>query len=148
VLLTDVRAYSTFRSWADILCMSIQCTPRSVERYTRKSCGHGRNTVDGSNALVRDELFKRAALDVGSSLVKYKHGRQLIVTSSEDQLLLQQTGMMSGRQMILFNRLLVEMTRISIYSTSTTLAGLQYKQMPDYTICMVNPLVNKTMQPR
>jgi hypothetical protein len=80
--------------------------------------------------------------------VKYKHGRQLIVTSPEDQLLLQQTGLMSGWQMLMFNRILVGLTGNSIHSTSPTLAAFQDKQMPDYTITMVKFLVNKTMQPR
>jgi hypothetical protein len=55
--------------------------------------------------------------------------------------------MMSGRKMLMFNRILVGLTGISIHSTSTTLAALQDKQMPDYTIYMVKFLVNKTMQP-
>jgi hypothetical protein len=100
-----------------------------------------------TNLAVRDEVFKRVASNVGPSLVKYKHGRQLIVTSPEDQLLLKQTGMMSGRQMLMFNSILVGLTGISIHSTSTTLAALQDKQMSDYTIAMVKLLVNKIMQP-
>jgi hypothetical protein len=52
---------------------------------------------------------------------------------------------MSGRQMMLFNRILVEMMGISIHSTSAILAALQDKQMPDYTISMVRIFVNKTM---
>jgi hypothetical protein len=48
----------------------------------------------------------------------------------------------------MFNRILVGLTGISTHSTSTTLAALQDKQMPDYTITMVNLLVNKTMKPR
>jgi hypothetical protein len=56
--------------------------------------------------------------------------------------------MMSGRKMFMFNRILVGLTGISMHSTSTTLAALQDKQMPDYTIYMVKFLVNKTMQPR
>jgi hypothetical protein len=80
--------------------------------------------------------------------VKYKHGRQLIVTSPEDQLLIHQTGMMSGRKMLMFNHILVGLAGISIKITSTTLTALQDKQMPDYTITMVKLLVNKTIQPR
>jgi hypothetical protein len=55
--------------------------------------------------------------------------------------------MMSGRKMLMFNRILVGLTGISIHSTSTTLAALQDKKIPDYTIYMVTFLVNKTMQP-
>jgi hypothetical protein len=50
--------------------------------------------------------------------------------------------------MLMFNRILVGLTGISIRSTSTTLSALQDKQMTDYTIYMVTMLVNKTMQPR
>jgi hypothetical protein len=50
--------------------------------------------------------------------------------------------------MLMFNRILVGLTGISIHITSTTLAALQDKQMPDYTIYMVKLLVNNTMQPR
>jgi hypothetical protein len=80
-------------------------------------------TAAESNLLVRDEVLKRVPSNVGPSLVMYKHESQLLVTNPEDQLLLQKTSMMSGRQMILFNRLLIEMMGISIHSTSTTLAG-------------------------
>jgi hypothetical protein len=106
---------------------------RSVQRYTQRASGFVDNYLGDANLTVRDEVLKRVASNVGSSLVKYKHGRQLIVTSPEDHLLLQQNGMMSGRQMIMFNRILVGLTGISIHSTSTTLAALQDKQMPDYT---------------
>jgi hypothetical protein len=50
--------------------------------------------------------------------------------------------------MLMFNQILVGPTGTSIHSTSTPLAALQDKQMPDYTITMVKFLVNKTMQPR
>jgi hypothetical protein len=56
--------------------------------------------------------------------------------------------MMSGRQIIMFNRILVSLTGIIIHSTIMTLTTLQDNQMPDYTITMVKLLVNKTMQPR
>jgi hypothetical protein len=123
---------------------------RSVQRYTQRASGFVDNYLGGANLTVCDEVLKCVASDVGPSLVKYKHGRQLIVTSPEDQLLLKQTGMMSGRQMLMFNSILVGLTGIHIHSTSTstTLAALQNKQMLDYTITMVKLLVNKTMQPR
>jgi hypothetical protein len=56
--------------------------------------------------------------------------------------------MMSVQQMLIFNRILFGLAGISIHSTSMTIADLQDKQMPDYTITMVKLLVNKTMQPR
>jgi hypothetical protein len=123
-------------------------SPRSVQRYAQHASGCVDNSLGDANLAVRDEVFKRVVSNFGPSLVKYKHGRQLIVTSPEDRLLLQQTGMMSGRHMLMFNRIIVDLRGISIHSTSTTLAALQDKQMPDYTICMVKLLVNKTMQPR
>jgi hypothetical protein len=123
-------------------------SPRSVQRYTQRASGVVDNSLGYANLTVSDEVFKRVASNVGQILVKYKHGRQLIVTSPEDQLLLQHTGMMSGRQMLMFNRILVGLTGISIHSTSTMLPALQDKQMPEYTISMVKLLVNKTMQPR
>jgi hypothetical protein len=101
-----------------------------------------------ANLTVRNEVLKHMASNVGPSLVKYKHGRQLIVTSPEDQLLLKQTGIMSGRKMLMFNCIIVGLTVISIHSTHMTLATFQDKQMPDYTVTMVKLLVNKTMQPR
>jgi hypothetical protein len=119
-----------------------------VQRYTQRASVFVDTSLGDANVTVRNEVFKRVVSNVGPSLMKYKHARQLIVTSPEDQLLLQQTGIMSGRQMIMFNRILVDLTGISIHSTSTTLASLQDKQMPDYTIYMVKLLVNKTMQPR
>jgi hypothetical protein len=104
--------------------------------------------LGGVNVTLHNELLKHVASNVGQSLVKYKHGNQLIVTSPEDQLLLQQTGMMSGRQMLMFNQIIVSLTGISIHSTIMTLATLQDKKVLDYTIAMVKLLVKKTMQPR
>jgi hypothetical protein len=115
-------------------------SPRYVQRFTQ--------CASDVNVTVCDDVLKRVATNVGPSLVKYKHERQLIVTSPEDQVLLKQTGMMSGWQMLIFNRILVGLTGISIHITSTTLAVLQDKQIPDYTITMVKLLVNKTMQTR
>jgi hypothetical protein len=88
--------------------------------------------LGGDNVTVREEVLKGVASNVGPSLVKYKHGHQLIVTSPEDQISLQKTGMISGRQMLMFNHIIVSLTGISIHSTSTTLTALQDTQMPDY----------------
>jgi hypothetical protein len=102
-----------------------------VQRFAQRTSGFVDNSLGDANLAVRNEVFKLVVSNVGPSLVKYKHGRQLIVTSPEDQLLLQQTGMVSGRQMLMCNHILVGLTGISIQSTSTTLAALQDKQMPD-----------------
>jgi hypothetical protein len=119
-------------------------SPRSVQSYAQRASGFVDNSLGDVNLAMRNEVFKRVASNVGPSLVKYKHGRQVIVTSPEDQLLLQQTRVTSGRKMLMCNRILVSLTGISIHSTSMT----QDKQIPDYTISMVRLLVNKTMQPR
>jgi hypothetical protein len=50
---------------------------------------------------------------------------------------------MIGRQMLMFNCILVGLTGISIHSASTTLTALQDKQMLDYTITMVKLLLIK-----
>jgi hypothetical protein len=96
--------------------------------------GFVENSLGDANLTVRDEILNRVASNIGPSLVKYKHGRQLIVAPPEDQLLLQQTGMMSLRQMLMFNRILVGLTGTSIHSTRTMLAALQDKHMP-YAPC-------------
>jgi hypothetical protein len=62
-----------------------------VTRYTQRAHGFVYNSLVDANITVRDKVLKRVASNVGPSLVKYKHGRQLIVTSPEDQLLLQKT---------------------------------------------------------
>jgi hypothetical protein len=90
-------------------------SPRSVQLYTQRASGFVYNSFGDANLTVRDEVFKRVASNVVPSLVKYKHGSHLIVTSPEDQLLLQQTGMMSGRQMLIFNRIFVGLPGISIH---------------------------------
>jgi hypothetical protein len=123
-------------------------SPISVQRYTQRASGFVDNTLGDAKVTVHDEFWKRVASKVGPSLVKYKHGRQLIFTSPDDQLLLQQTRKMSRRQMLMFNRILVGLIGIIIHSTCTTLTALQDKQMLDYTITMVKLLFNKTMQPR
>jgi hypothetical protein len=124
---------------------------RSVQRYTQRASDLVDTSLGDANVTMHNEVFKCVASNFGPSLVKHKHGRQLIVTSPEDQLLLQQTRMMSGRQMLMFNRIIVGLTGIiihSIHSTSTMISALQDKHMPDYTITMVKLLVNKAMQPR
>jgi hypothetical protein len=104
--------------------------PRSVQRYTQCASGIVDTSLGDANFSVRDEVLKFVESNVVPSLVKYKHGRQLIVASPEYQLLLQQIVMMSGRKMLMFNRIL-KLTGISIHSTSTMLAALQNKQIPD-----------------
>jgi hypothetical protein len=123
-------------------------SPRSVQRYTQRASDLVDTSLVDENVTVRDEVLKGVASNVGPSLVKYKHGRQLIVTPPEYQILLQQTGMMRGRKILMFNHIRVGLTVLSIHSTSTMLAALQDKQMSDYAITMVTLLVNKTMQPR
>jgi hypothetical protein len=48
----------------------------SLQRYTQRASGFVDNSLGDANIV-----FKRVASNVGPSLVKYKHGRQLIVTS-------------------------------------------------------------------
>jgi hypothetical protein len=149
----DTISFSPFnggkrKEWTRAIKTKGGVSPRSVQRYMQRASGFVDNSLDDANLTVRDEVLKQVTSNVGPSLVKYKHEHQLIATSPEDQLLLQQTKMMSGRQMLRFNRILVGLTGISIHSTSTTITALQDKQMPDCTIYMVKLLVNKTMQPR
>jgi hypothetical protein len=99
-------------------------SPRSVQRYTQCASGLVDTSLCDANVTVRDEVLKRVASNVGPSLVKYKHGRQLIITSPEDQILLQQNRMMSGRKMLMFNCIIVGLAASSIHRTSTTLAAL------------------------
>jgi hypothetical protein len=61
-------------------------SPQSVQRYTQCASVFVDNYLGDVNLTVRDEVLKRVASNVGPSLVKYKHGHQLIVTSPEDQL--------------------------------------------------------------
>jgi hypothetical protein len=151
--LKDTRSFAPFnggkrQEWIRAIKTNGAVSPRSVQRYTQCASHFVDNSLGDANLTVRDEVLKQVASNVGPSLVKYKHGRQLIVTPHEDHLFLQHTRMMSGRQMPMFNRILVGLTGISIHSTRTTLTALQDKKMPECTITMVNLLVNKTMQPR
>jgi hypothetical protein len=100
----------TRQEWTHATKTKWGVSPRSVQRYTQRASDLVDTSLGGANVTVRDEVLRRVASNVGQSLVKYKNGRQLISTSPEDQLLLQQTGMMSGRQMLMFNRILVELT--------------------------------------
>jgi hypothetical protein len=56
-------------------------SPRYVQRYNQRASGFVENSLVDANLTVRDEVFKRVASNFGPNLVKYKHGRQLIVTS-------------------------------------------------------------------
>jgi hypothetical protein len=138
----------TRQEWTRAIKTKRGISPRYVQRYTQRASGLVERSLGDANFVVRDEVLKLVAFNVGPSRVKYKHGRQLIVISQEDQLLLQQTGIMSGQKMLMFNSILVGLIGISIHSTSTTLAALQDKQIPDCTITMVKLLVKKTMQTR
>jgi hypothetical protein len=51
-----------------------------MQRYTQRASGFVDNSLGDANLTVRDEVLERMAANVGPSLVKYKHGRQLIVT--------------------------------------------------------------------
>jgi hypothetical protein len=107
--------------WPCVIKTKGAVSPRSVQRYMQRARILVDSTLCGANVMVHDELLKHMESYVVPSLVKYKHGRQLIVTSPEDQLLLQQTGMMSRRKLLMFNRLLLSLTVISIHSTSMML---------------------------
>jgi hypothetical protein len=52
-----------------------------VQHYTERASGPVDNSLGDANVTVHDEVLKRVASNVGTILVKYKHGRQLIVTS-------------------------------------------------------------------
>jgi hypothetical protein len=71
-------------------------SPRSVQRYIQCASDLVDTTFGGANVTVGDKALKRVASNVGPSLLKFNHGYQPITTSPEYQLLLQQTGMMSG----------------------------------------------------
>jgi hypothetical protein len=77
------------QEWTRVVKAKEGSSPRSVQRYTQGASGFFDNSLGDANLTVREEVFKRVASNVGPSLVKYKHGRQLIVASPEDQLLLQ-----------------------------------------------------------
>jgi hypothetical protein len=115
----------TQQEWTRAMKTKGGVSPRSVQPYTQRASGLVDTTLGDANVTVRDKVFKCVASNVGPRLVEYKHGRQLFVTSPEDQLLLQLNRMMSGRQMLMFNHILVGLTGISIHSTSTTLTALQ-----------------------
>jgi hypothetical protein len=56
-------------------------SPRSVQRYTQLASDLVDTSLGDANVTVLDEVLKRVVSNVGPSLLKYKHGRQLIVTS-------------------------------------------------------------------
>jgi hypothetical protein len=63
-------------------------SPRYVQSYTQRASDLVDNSLGDTNDTARDAVLKRVVSNVGPSLVKYKHGRQLIFTYPEDQLLL------------------------------------------------------------
>jgi hypothetical protein len=70
------------------------------------------------------------------------------IKSAEDQLLLQQTGGMTDRQMLAVNKLLIRLSGFSIHSRKNTLAALTDGKLCDCTIDSVKLSVNGVMQER
>ena len=64
----------------------------------------------------------------------YMKGRPLLVADPEQQLLLQQTGGMSDRQMNALNRVLLQLTGFLIHSSKNMLMALTDGKMPDYIV--------------
>jgi hypothetical protein len=56
-------------------------SPRYIQRYTQCASILVGSTLGGANVMVQNEVLKRMSYNAGPILVKYKHGRQLIVTS-------------------------------------------------------------------
>jgi hypothetical protein len=52
-----------------------------MQRYTQRASDLVDTSLGDANVTVRDEVLKCVASNIGPSLVKYKHGPQLIVTS-------------------------------------------------------------------
>jgi hypothetical protein len=50
-----------------------------MQRYRQRACVLVDTRLGDANLTVRDEVLKCAVSNVGANLVKYKHGRQLIV---------------------------------------------------------------------
>jgi hypothetical protein len=75
-------------------------------------------------------------------------GQPLLIKSAEDQLLLQQTGGLTDRQMLAVNKLLIRLSGYLMHSRKNTLAALTDGQLCDYTIDSVKLLVNGVMQER
>jgi hypothetical protein len=74
----------TQQEWTRAIKTKGGISPRSVQRYTQHASGLVELSLGGAHFTVRDEVLKRVASNIGPRLVKYKHGRQLIVTSPED----------------------------------------------------------------
>jgi hypothetical protein len=121
----------TRQEWTRAIKTKGENAPRSMQRYEQRASGLVDTSVGDANFTVRDEVLKRVPSNAGLSLVKYKHGLHLIVIFPEDKLLLQHTGMMRRRKMLMFNGILVGLTGISIHITRKTLAALQDKKMTD-----------------
>jgi hypothetical protein len=69
------------QEWARAIKTKWGISPRYVQRYTQRASGLVDTSLGDTNVTVLNEVFKRVASNIGPSFVKYKHGRQLIVTS-------------------------------------------------------------------
>jgi hypothetical protein len=58
------------------------------------------------------------------NIVFHVCGRPLLVPSASDQMMLQQAGGMSNRQMLAVNQLLIKLTGFAIHGKKNTLAAL------------------------
>jgi hypothetical protein len=98
---------------------------------------------------IQQEVGKRVASSVeGAPIVSFKCGHHLIIENEADQMLLQETGLMSERQFADFNCILVDLTGMSIHTSKTVLSSLQDGKTPDHTITMTSLIVNHTLQDR
>jgi hypothetical protein len=98
--------------------------------------------------MVETIHSKVASVVASERIFTHVKGRPLLIKSAEDQLLLQQTGGMTDRQMLAVNKLLIRLTGFSIHSRKNTLVALADGKLCDYTIESVKLLVNGVMQER
>jgi hypothetical protein len=104
-----------------------------VERATRRARLVIFHSTRGRPDYIQAAIEKRIGTEF-SPILRHQGGRFLVVPDKEDQMMLQQTGNMSQRRMIAFNKLLIKLTSISIHSSKNMLTALTERMLPDYIV--------------
>lgn len=95
----------------------------------------------------KDKVVKLlySAIDPPLLLARFDGYQNLVIPNACNQLLLQQAGGMTDRQMVQFNCLLVKLTGISIHSTKSTTATLTDGMMPGFMVYQAKMIVNSSI---
>jgi hypothetical protein len=137
------------QKWVRVIKPRLGCSDRTTRRVAKTATTFAGKLTEGRASFVSKEINSKIANHLSSEhLVTHVRGRPLLIPSATDQMMLQQAGGMSDRQMLAVNQLMIKLTGFAIHSKKNTLTALVEGDMCDYRIFKENVLVNGTLQER